>query len=95
MRDKGLILSTVAITGAGGYIARQLILSLENQKWCRRILGTDIVEPEVQAGKLEFRNHDILQGRRCGSCWKHMIIISFETHESYPVMNSIIWLYQR
>ena len=52
-------MSTVAITGAGGYIARQLILSLENQKWCRRILGTDIVEPEVQAGKLEFRNHDI------------------------------------
>jgi nucleoside-diphosphate-sugar epimerase len=88
-------MSTVAITGAGGYIARQLILSLENQKWCRRILGTDIVEPEVQAGKLEFRNHDILQGRRCGSCWKRMIIIPFEIHESYPVMNSIIWLYQR
>lgn len=52
-------MSTVAITGAGGYIARQLISSLENQKWCLRILGTDIVEPEVQAGKLEFRNHDI------------------------------------
>ena len=34
-------MSTVAITGAGGYIARQLILSLENQRWCRRILGTD------------------------------------------------------
>ncbi len=52
-------MSTVAITGAGGYIARQLILSLENQEWCRKILGTDIVEPGVQAAKFEFRNYDI------------------------------------
>lgn len=52
-------MSTVAITGAGGYIARQLILSLENQEWCRKILGTDIVEPGVQSAKFEFRNYDI------------------------------------
>jgi len=80
---------TIAITGAGGYIARQLISALENQKWCRKILGTDIVEPEVQSAKLEFRNQDIRdphwdgnhaihQGRRCESYWKHMIIIRFE-----------------
>jgi len=50
---------TIAITGAGGYIARQLISYLENRPWCERILGTDIVEPKVQADKLVFRKHDI------------------------------------
>ena len=52
-------MSTVAITGAGGYIARQLILFLDKQDWCRKILGTDIVEPGIQSAKLEFRNCDI------------------------------------
>jgi UDP-glucose 4-epimerase len=52
-------MNTVAITGAAGYIARQLIASLDNQKWCQKILGTDIVEAGVQSAKLEFYNHDI------------------------------------
>lgn len=52
-------MSTVAITGAGGYIANQLISFLENVEWCERILGTDIVEPKVQSEKLIFLNQDI------------------------------------
>jgi UDP-glucose 4-epimerase len=62
-------MSTVAITGAGGYIARQLISSLENQKWCHRILGTDIVEPDIESAKLEFRNCDI-RDPSLFDCWK-------------------------
>ena len=58
-RDKGQIMSIVAITGAGGYIARQLIAALENQQWCHRILGTDIVEPGFQSTKLKFRHQDV------------------------------------
>jgi len=50
---------TVAVTGAGGYIARQLILYLENKHWCEQILGIDIIEPGIQANKLIFRNQDI------------------------------------
>jgi len=34
-------------------------VSLEDQQWCHRILGTDIVEPRVESAKLEFRNYDI------------------------------------
>ena len=52
-------MSIVAMTGAGGYIGRQLILFLEKQAWCRKILGTDIVEPGIQSTKLEFHNCDI------------------------------------
>ncbi len=56
-------MSTVAITGAGGYIARQLIAVLENRPGCRRILGTDIVAPRIQTGKLEFHHHDVRDPR--------------------------------
>ena len=52
-------MSTVAITGAGGYFARQLMLLLEKQAWCRKILGTDIVEPGIKSAKLEFHNCDV------------------------------------
>ena len=52
-------MSVIAITGAGGYFARQLILFLDRQDWCRRIIGTDIVEPGIQSAKLEFHNRDI------------------------------------
>ena len=52
-------MKTVAITGAGGYISRQLILFLDKQDWCRKILGTDIVEPVIDSAKLEFHNCDI------------------------------------
>jgi UDP-glucose 4-epimerase len=50
---------TVAITGAGGYIARQLMLFLEKQAWCQKIIGTDIVEPGIESEKIEFHNCDI------------------------------------
>ena len=52
-------MGTIAITGAGGYIAGQLISFLENADWCERILGTDIVEPRVQSEKLIFLKQDI------------------------------------
>ena len=62
-------MSTVAITGAGGYIARQLILYLEKQEWCRKMVGTDIVEPGINAGKLEFSRYDI-RDPLLFDCWK-------------------------
>ena len=52
-------MNTVVITGAAGYIARQLIAALENHRGCQKILGTDIVEPAFHAAKLEFCKHDI------------------------------------
>ncbi len=52
-------MGSVAITGAGGYIGQRLISHLDGRDGCTRILGTDIVEPEVTSGKLEFANKDI------------------------------------
>ena len=62
-------MSTVAITGAGGYLASQLISFLENVAWCEKILGTDIVEPKVQTEKLIFLNQDI-RDHRLIDFWK-------------------------
>ena len=47
-------MGTVAITGAGGYIGQRLVVYLENQNWCTKILGTDIIEPRVTSSKLDF-----------------------------------------
>ena len=52
-------MSTIAITGAGGYIAGELISLLEKAEWCQRILGTDIVEPKRQSEKHLFLKQDI------------------------------------
>lgn len=49
----------VAITGAGGYIGQRLISYLDAQDWCTRILGTDIVKPQVPSKKLTFFEKDI------------------------------------
>jgi UDP-glucose 4-epimerase len=52
-------MGSVAITGAGGYIGQRLILHLDSQDWCTRILGTDIAEPEAGSEKLTFLKKDI------------------------------------
>jgi UDP-glucose 4-epimerase len=52
-------MGNVAITGAGGYIGQRLISFLDSQDTCTRILGTDIVEPEVASKKLKFLKKDI------------------------------------
>ncbi len=52
-------MTNVAITGAGGYIAGQLISFLNNKKWCRSIIGTDIVTPKIKSDKLVFYPNDI------------------------------------
>jgi UDP-glucose 4-epimerase len=52
-------MGSVAITGAGGYIGQRLIAHLDSQDTCTRILGTDIVEPEVASEKLTFLNRDV------------------------------------
>lgn len=57
------------MTGAGGYIAQQLISFLENAEWCERILGTDIVEPTVRSEKLIFLKQDI-RDRSLVNFWK-------------------------
>lgn len=64
---------TIAITGGGGYIARQLILYLENEHWCERILGIDINEPGIHTNKLIFRNQDI-RDRSLVDIWKDQAI---------------------
>ncbi len=56
-------MSIVAITGAGGYIGRQLTDCLEKAAWCERIIGSDIVEPAVQSSKFQFFNKDIRDPR--------------------------------
>lgn len=52
-------MGNVAITGAGGYIGQRLILYLDSQDWCSRILGTDIAEPQARSDKLTFLKKDI------------------------------------
>ncbi|MGW8322062.1 MAG: SDR family oxidoreductase [Thermodesulfobacteriota bacterium] len=52
-------MGSVAITGAGGYIGQRLIAHLDTQDSCTRILGTDLVEPEVTSEKLTFQRRDI------------------------------------
>jgi UDP-glucose 4-epimerase len=52
-------MGAVAITGAGGYIGRQIIRNLEKRDWCNRILGTDIIDPKVRPDKLTFLKKDI------------------------------------
>jgi UDP-glucose 4-epimerase len=49
----------VGITGAGGYIGQRLIVYLERQDWCARILATDIKAPTVESSKLTFSKKDI------------------------------------
>jgi len=52
-------MSTVGITGAAGYIGQRLIVHLDKQDWCKKILGTDVKEPTVASEKLEFLKQDV------------------------------------
>jgi len=62
-------MTTIAITGAGGYIGQRLIVHLESQDWCTHILGTDIREPKVSSSKFTFINKDI-RGHSLMDFWK-------------------------
>ncbi|MGH3665111.1 MAG: NAD-dependent epimerase/dehydratase family protein, partial [Egibacteraceae bacterium] len=52
-------MTTVAVTGAGGYTAGPLLARLEADASVTRILAVDVVEPQMPPGKLEFRAADI------------------------------------
>lgn len=52
-------MNTVAITGASGYIARQLITALDKAERCGKVLGIDLARPGFQADKLEFSHQDV------------------------------------
>lgn len=81
-------MGTVAITGAAGYIGQKLIGRLEEADWCDRILGTDVRQPGVVSGKLDFlkadiRDHslaDFLKGREV-SALVHLAFIVDPIHD--------------
>ncbi|MFA9444410.1 NAD-dependent epimerase/dehydratase family protein [Egicoccus sp. AB-alg6-2] len=53
-------MTTVAITGAGGFVGRGLVTALEAQADVERVLGLDLVAPKgVDAAKLVFRRADV------------------------------------
>jgi UDP-glucose 4-epimerase len=49
----------VAVTGAAGYIAGRLIRELCNQSSVERVLGFDIVEPDIEHPKFVFDSIDV------------------------------------
>lgn len=53
-------MTTVAITGAGGFIGRGLVRALDEQPGIERVVGVDVVAPRhVNATKLVFRQADV------------------------------------
>ena len=50
---------TVAVTGAGGYLAGRLIDTLDKDDRVERILGFDVRDPRARATKLVFDNIDV------------------------------------
>jgi len=54
--------TTIALTGAGGYIGQRLIEHLDRWEGCSGILGIDVREPTVRSEKLTFLKKDIRDG---------------------------------
>jgi len=45
---------TVAVTGARGFVGRALLCELDADRSVERIIGVDVVEPDMPVGKLDF-----------------------------------------
>ena len=52
-------MTTVAVTGAGGDVARALVARLAADPGVERIIAVDLVEPQMPPAKLEFRAADL------------------------------------
>nr|MBA2530428.1 NAD-dependent epimerase/dehydratase family protein [Euzebyales bacterium] len=52
-------MTTVAVTGAGGFIAGAVLERLDADRAVDRIIGIDGVEPQMPVAKLDFRRADI------------------------------------
>ena len=54
-------MKNVVVTGASGYLGRQLIKRLEHDDSVERIIGISRREPQGSSSKLKFYSHDIRQ----------------------------------
>lgn len=52
-------MTVVAVTGASGYIGRQVVAALEGLEGVRRVIGIDTVEPNASTRNLEFYRVDV------------------------------------
>jgi len=52
-------MTTVAVTGAGGFTAAALLERLDADRAIDRVIGVDCVEPQMPVAKLDFRVADI------------------------------------
>lgn len=52
-------MSTVAMTGASGYLGRKLCLLLDSDDSVKRVIGVDLAEPTYSTGNLEFYRMDV------------------------------------
>ena len=52
-------MTTVAVTGAGGFTAAALLERLDADRAVERIIGVDRVEPQMPVAKLDFRLADV------------------------------------
>ncbi|MDQ3710477.1 MAG: NAD-dependent epimerase/dehydratase family protein [Actinomycetota bacterium] len=52
-------MTTVAVTGAGGFTAAALLERLDADRVIERIIGVDCVEPQMPVAKLDFRVTDV------------------------------------
>jgi nucleoside-diphosphate-sugar epimerase len=56
---------TIAITGAAGYVAGRLIRTLIADDRVDRVLGFDVIEPDIQAQKFVFDQIDVRNKELC------------------------------
>jgi nucleoside-diphosphate-sugar epimerase len=52
-------MTTVAVTGASGYLGRKLVCALEDAADISRVIGIDIVDPDYTTRQLEFYRMDV------------------------------------
>jgi len=58
-REPGVLLTTVAVTGAAGSVAAAVLHRLARDEAIANLVGVDVDEPSMPPAKLEFRTADI------------------------------------
>nr|MDQ3343881.1 NAD-dependent epimerase/dehydratase family protein [Actinomycetota bacterium] len=56
-------MTTVAVTGAGGFAAAALLKRLDADRTIEHVIGLDRVEPQMPVAKLDFRVADVRDPR--------------------------------